>query len=253
MLEEELAKPRRHFLEVLEQSEPGKANALNLGLARAAGDLFMILDDDVSVDRLCLLKHVEAHEGTEFAALQGRILPGKDPEGRPADFDRLCEYNIPLVDYGDQIIEIRGLTGTNISFKRQVFERVGFFDVRLGPGASGFSEDTEYSRRIRKAGFKIGYTPYAVSYHELNPARYGRVYNREVEYRKGISRSIYRNDSILFRAIPDLLVNCVRYCAYRLLGRTQKAYKTEGRIMKCCGYLVGKARRLSATSTGVEN
>jgi len=127
-----------------------------------------------------------------------------------------------------------------MSFKREVFAKVGFFDARLGPGAAGFSEDTEYSMRIRKAGFKIGYTPHAIVYHELNPNRYGRQYNRMVEYRKGLSRSLYRQDSIPFRVIPDLMANCVRYGLYRLLGKTQKAYKTEGRIMKCWGYLAGK-------------
>lgn len=58
-----------------------------------------------------------------------------------------------------------------MSFKGEVWERVGLFDLRLGPGASGFSEDTEFSIRICKAGFKIGYTPHAVVYHELNPER----------------------------------------------------------------------------------
>ena len=62
----------------------------------------------------------------------------------------------------------------------------------------GLVESTEYSIRIRNAGFKIGYTPGAIVYHELNPKRYGRAYNRMVEYRKGLSRSIYRRgfDSI---------------------------------------------------------
>src|SRR6185503_16024061 len=105
-------------------------------------------------------------------------------------------------DYGEEIIAIRGLTGTNMSFKREVFERVGLFDLRLGPGASGFSEDTEFSLRIRRAGFRIGYTPHAVVYHELDPARYGSTYNRDVQFRKGLSRSIYRRDSIVFRVVP---------------------------------------------------
>jgi len=63
-----------------------------------------------------------------------------------------------------------------------------------------------------------------------------------VEYRKGVSRSIYRNDSIAFRVIPDLLANCLRYGLYRLFGKAQKAYKTEGKIMKCWGYVMGKIR-----------
>jgi GT2 family glycosyltransferase len=167
--------------------------------------------------------------------------------------EKLREYNIPYIDYGEEVREIRGLTGTNMSFKREVFEKVGVFDTRLGPGAAGFSEDTEYSIRIRKAGFKIGYTPHAVVYHELNPNRYGREYNRMVEYRKGLSRSIYRHDSIAFRVIPDLLANCMRYAIYSVLRKRQKVYKTEGRIMKCWGYLVGKIHRPKFVDSSSEN
>jgi GT2 family glycosyltransferase len=242
MLREYVERNGRYPLTVLEQPTPGKARALNQGLASAQSDLTIVLDDDVTVDELCLVKHIEAYQHSEFAAIQGRVVPGKDAQGQTADPKRLREYNIPIIDYGGDIREIRGLTGTNMSFKREVFKKIGFFDTRLGPGASGFSEDTEFSMRIRKAGFKIGYTPGAVVYHELNPARYGRAYNRDVEFRKGVSRSIYRHDSILFRVIPDMFFNCLRYGIYRIFGLSEKAYKTEGRIMKCWGYLVGKVQ-----------
>jgi GT2 family glycosyltransferase len=228
---------------ILDEPRPGKSNALNRALSVARGEIFMVLDDDVVIQSNCLAKHAEAHTATQFAAIQGRILAGKDFVGNPADANRLREYNIPLIDYGEEIVAIRGLTGTNMSFKRVVFEKVGFFDPRLGPGAAGFSEDTEYSIRIRKAGFKIGYTPHAIVYHELNPSRYGRGYNRAVEYRKGLSRSVYRRDSVLTKVLPDLFANCVRYGIYWLLGRHDKVYKTEGRILKSCGYVAGKLGR----------
>lgn len=144
-----------------------------------------------------------------------------------------------MIDYGDQVRLIRGPTGTNMSFKREVFETVGGFDPRLGPGASGFSEDTEFSMRVRNAGYKIGYTPDAVVYHELGPSRVSRAYHRNVEYRKRRSRGIYRQDSLLLHMLPNLLANCLRYAAYKVSGRSQKAYKTEGRIMKCWGQVVG--------------
>jgi GT2 family glycosyltransferase len=243
---------KRFPVRVLQEERQGKSNALNRGLSTAAGKIFLVVDDDVVVHPQWLIKHLESHGASRFDAVQGRVLPGVDPEGRPADPHRLREYNIPIIDYGRESHEIRGLTGTNMSFKREVFERVGPFDVRLGPGAAGFSEDTEYSIRIRRAGFTIGYTPDAVVYHELSPDRYGRSYNRSVEYRKGLSRSLYRSDSIAFRVIPDLAANCCRYGFYRLLGKTQKAYKTEGRIMKGCGYLAGKLRARRATGSRSE-
>ena len=223
----------------VEERIKGKSSALNCGLAMARGSYLMVLDDDVIVDAELIRRHFECFQSSDFAAVQGRILPGVDPAGQPTDPSRLREYNIPMIDYGDRVRAIRGLTGTNMSFKREVFETVGGFDPRLGPGASGFSEDTEFSRRVRDAGFKIGYTPHAAVYHELDPARYGSVYNRMVEYRKGRSRSIYRQDSLVLKVLPNLIANCLRWAIYKTFGRRQKAYKTEGRIMKCCGQLVG--------------
>ena len=240
-------------LRVLREDRQGKSSALNRGLSLAQGKILLIVDDDVVVHPLWLIKHFESYSLSSFDAVQGRVLPGVDLDGKPADPNKLREYNIPIIDYGDQICEIRGLTGTNISFKREVFERVGRFDTRLGPGAAGFSEDSEYSIRIRQAGFKIGYTPDAVAYHELSPARYGREYNRKVEYQKGLSRSLYRTDSIVFNVLPNLVANCIRYPLYCLLGKTQKAYKTEGRIMKCWGYLAGKVRRRHWLDSHIEN
>ena len=246
MLEDRVAHVERYPLRVLQQPRPGKANALNLALAECDGDLVMVFDDDVTVDSRCLVELAAAYQDCQFAAVQGRILPGKGPDGGGADVTRLSEYNIPLIDYGDAIHEIRGLTGTNMSFRRVVVTTIGSFDARLGPGAAGFSEDTEFSIRIRKAGFKIGYTPHAVAYHELDPKRYGRAYNREVAYRKGLSRSVYRNDSLAFKVMPNLVAHCLRFAVYRFLDRHQKAHKTEGRLFKCLGYLAGKLRRRSS-------
>jgi hypothetical protein len=57
---------------------------------------------------------------------------------------------------------------------------------------------------------------------------------------------------MVFRVIPNLVANCFRFGFYRLLGKSQKAYKTEGRILKCLGYLVGKMRRRSGVQFSLE-
>ena len=210
LLRRESDKPRSFSLRVLQEQQKGKASALNHGLASASAGLILVVDDDVVVDRRWLAEHLDCFRVNSFDAVQGRVLPGLDPDGHPADPSRLQEYNIPIVDWGDGVREVRGIIATNIALRRGVFETVGPYDPRLGAGASGFGEDTEYSMRIRKAGFKMGYTPRAVVYHELDPARYGRAYNRHILYRKGLSRSLYRRDSLPFRVVPDLLISCIR-------------------------------------------
>jgi glycosyltransferase involved in cell wall biosynthesis len=242
LLVQEQHRGLKYSLKTIREEHQGQSSAINCGLKNCRGRIISLVDDDVVLDPRWIHGLLESYEATNFDALQGRVLPGVDPEGNPADPSKFHYYNIPIVDYGDQIRPIRGLTGAHMTFKRQVFEKIGFFNVRLGPGASGFSGDTEYSRRARAAGFTVGYTPKAVVYHELDPSRYGRRYNRTVQFRKGLSRSIYRRDSLSRKVLPELVGNCFKFCIYAALGKTAKLYRAEGRILRGLGYLQGRIR-----------
>lgn len=229
------------LVRALSEGRPGKNFALNAGIREARGEILCFMDDDIVLDPNWLEELVKDYQITRYDALQPRVLPGKDPAGRPAESHRLYQYNIPVIDYGDLLKDVRGLTGVIMSFRREVVDKAGLFDERLP--ASGYHGDTDLSRRIRQAGFSIGYTPHVVAYHELNPDRYGTGYARLSQYRKGLSRSLYGRDSIFFDVIPNLLANLVRYLVYAALRRTEKIYKTEKRIMKYWGYLVGRFQR----------
>ena len=255
VLLEEQARYRKFLLTILYEDQRGQSAAINRGLKECRGEIICLLDDDVVLDSHWIKGLLSSYRATEFDALEGRVLPGSDPFGNPADPDKLYYYNIPVVDYGDEIREISGLTGAHMTFRRKVFEKVGLFDPRLGPGASGFSGDTEFSSRIHAANLRIGYTPHAIAYHELDPARYGSEYNRRVHFSKGLSRSVYRQEAILFKIIPNLFVNLIRYGIYRLAGNPEKLHKTEGRIFRYWSYLMGRVKgreRGRASTFGVK-
>lgn len=223
------------------EGRAGKNIALNQGIRKAKGEILCLMDDDIVMDPAWLGALVKDYLTTGYDALQPRVLPGRDPSGKPAENSLLYYYNIPVIDYGASVRDLRGLTGVIMSFRREVLGKSGGFDERLP--ASGYHGDTDISRRIREAGFSIGYTPHVVAYHELDPKRYGAGYARLSQYRKGLSRSLYGRDSILFDVIPNLFANLVRYLVYRALRKTEKIYKTEKRIMKYWGYLVGRFQR----------
>ncbi|MBI2999178.1 MAG: glycosyltransferase [Deltaproteobacteria bacterium] len=228
-------------LRTLNEGRPGKNFALNKALREARGEIFCMMDDDIVLDRKWLEGLVRDYQSTGYDALQPCVLPGTDPKGRSADPENLYQYNIPVIDYGDKPRDIRGLTGVIMSMRREVIDKVGLFDERLP--ASGYEGDTDLSRRIREAGFSIGYTPHVVAYHELDPRRYGIRYARLSQYRKGLSRSLHHTDPIFSNVVPNLLVNILRYGFYWTLRRKEKVYKTEKRIMKYWGYLVGMIQR----------
>ena len=228
-------------LRAISEERTGKNFALNNGIGEARGEILCLMDDDIVLDPGWLEALVEDYATTRYDALQPRVLPGRDPSGKSAEAGRLYEYNIPVVDYGDSVRDLGGLTGVIMSLRRHVIEKAGSFDERLP--ALGYHGDTDLSRRIREAGFSIGYTPHVVAFHELNPNRYGIRHARLFEYRKGLSRSLYANDAILFRVIPNLLASVLRYIYYRVLCNERKIYKTEMRMMKYWGYLVGRLQR----------
>src|SRR5262249_27715146 len=116
----------------LRETAGGKPNGLKSGMGVARGALFIFADDVFVADRHWLIKHWEFHRDSDFGAVQGRVLPGLDPQGRPANESHLLEYNIPIVDYGDRIRLIRNFTGANVSLKREVIKQVGLFNPQLG-------------------------------------------------------------------------------------------------------------------------
>jgi hypothetical protein len=47
------------------------------------------------------------------------------------------------------------MVGANMAFSKEVLERVPAFDTELGPGASGFHDESLFSSQLRRAGYRI--------------------------------------------------------------------------------------------------
>ena len=73
--------------------------------------------------------------------------------------------------------EIDFATGCCILFRKEIFEKVGFFDERFFL----YFEDADLSERIKKAGYKIYYVPAAVLYHN-NASSSGGAGNKLQDY-----------------------------------------------------------------------
>jgi GT2 family glycosyltransferase len=176
------------------EPHPGKCRVQNLAIKRATGDVLIFLDDDLIVadDYLDQVERFFTYH-PEFAAMKGRILPREDPH-KIAGVNWVY-LDLPLVDHGDATIEVRGVLGANMAFLASGLRAVGPFDERLGPGAAGHEEETEMSARLRRAGYRIGYSPNAVVYHEVDPARADRARFIRVARERGRCRMIHETHS----------------------------------------------------------
>ena len=229
------------YLEIFQVTTPGKCAVLNEAIRRAKGEVLAFLDDDVVVDE-SWLEELDRffHDGNDHVAGQGVIrisaLESQDPEIR----ELLQRYRtIPHLEFARDVGDLHSLNGANIALRREVFDRIGGFDERLGPGASGTSEDVELAQRVRGAGMKIGYMREAIVYHRIDPSRLTEGYFKAIHKRQGASRLLFKQQSsgqILF----DLCRVSAQYSFYSIIGNVRDRYRNKGRIYHYLGMLESK-------------
>jgi len=226
---------------------PGKCRVQNLAIKRATGDVLIFLDDDLIVakDYIDQVERFFTYH-PEFAAMKGRILPLEDPyKVAGANWVYL---DLPLVDHGDEIIEVRGVMGANMAFLADALRKVGPFDERLGPGAAGHEEETEMSSRLRRAGYRIGYSPNAMVYHEVDPARADRARFIRIARERGRCRMLHETHSRFDVMVKNTLASARLMLASMLHVSAERRAREERRLGVARGMLDGlNAEQISAS------
>jgi glycosyltransferase involved in cell wall biosynthesis len=236
-------------LRLLQNETPGKCRILNEAISMARGDVLAFLDDDVIVDQGWLEAMTNYFKQAPRLAVQGtiRILPEelKDPE-----MDRLIQRfrTVHQFEYHRGAEEIGTLNGANMAIRREVFTQVGGFDTRLGPGASGTSEDVELAHRIRLAKIKIGYMADAVVYHELNRDRLTEAYFKTLHQNQGRSRLVFKDQGVC-RIFFDLCRVSAQFAFYFLFGGERNKYRSKGRVYHYRAMFAAKTFRRHTTTS----
>lgn len=161
----------------VKEPRPGLSMARNTGIRHSTGSIVAFTDDDVIVHSDWILRLRQGFKNPGVMVVTGLVLPGElETESqitlefgkknfgwgyRARTFDlnffhATKHLGVPVWRIG---------AGANMAFRRQVFEQVGYFDERLGAGASGCSEDSEIWYRILAEGWLCHYEPKAVVHH----------------------------------------------------------------------------------------
>ena len=164
----------------------------NRGAELATGDVVAFIDDDAIADEEWVERLVRAYEEEDAIAAGGKMTPewvaGK-PSFLPEEFYWLI--GVTHRGFADGPGEVRNTFGSNISFRADVFEVLGGFDVDIG-GRKGDKNlqggETELCARMREEyGGGVWYDPEAEVAH--------KVFEYRTEFRWLVDRAFWQGYS----------------------------------------------------------
>jgi GT2 family glycosyltransferase len=143
---------------------PSVTAAVNVGVRMATSPLLLFLDDDIEIHEPELLaRHARHYGDPSIAGVVGRIVNAERHGDlpRPAAAGALGFLDINF-DH-PHAMDVPTAAGANMSFRREVVERLGGFDEQYT--ANAFRWETDFSVRVTRAGYRIRYDPEARVIH----------------------------------------------------------------------------------------
>ena len=143
--------PQIQYFQFEKKTDPGTAR--NYGVIHSRGNLILFIDSDCVAEKDWINRHVQFHKDhPEVAAIGGSVINGnesKDIVGWSSYFGEFREF-LPQ-NPENFTFHIPTL---NISYKRWVFEKYGFFNPNFYP-----QEDLVFNYAITNKGEKIFFDP----------------------------------------------------------------------------------------------
>ena len=158
-------------LAIENREEQGLAGARNSGVRAGQGEVVAFLDDDAVAAPSWIERLSAAYRDPRILGAGGAVLPvwEERPSWFPEEFEWVvgCSYRgLPL-----RRSPVRNLIGCNMSFRRDVFDRLGGFAEKLGrvAGRPLGCEETEFCIRVGRQGpgDPVLYDPAAAVHHRV--------------------------------------------------------------------------------------
>ncbi len=175
------------------ETEQGLSAARNRGIKEAKYELVNYTDDDaeMSPDYLkSLLDYCNAHP--EIWGVGGKIIAKYENDERPTWMSRYLEGTVGATFLGEQIIPYnKGQfpPGNNMTYRKQAFEKYGYFDNDLGPKGNALTrcDEKDIAEALQNNGHTLVYHPQALIYHHVPLTRLTDTYQRRQHVGMGIS------------------------------------------------------------------
>lgn len=250
---------------VLNNQIPGLSETRNVGIRSSAAGVVAFLDDDAVAEPTWLKELVAAFDDPRVMAVGGEAVPqwphGRAPFWFPEEFDFVmgCTGHKRLIVQEDGAV--RNVTGSNMAFRREAFEKAGMWETSLGRcelGRKKFNpsggEEAEICLRIRNTvpEGKILFRRESVVNHKVVPQRATLKYVLDFCFREGHTRATMKRvvaryernplgaegmflRRLLTRSIPSRLAHF-----YKPSNLAQAAVIVANLTAMAAGYVLGR-------------
>jgi len=215
----------------------GFAQAVNIGVKVCCGEYMILINNDTKVDPNCLEYLVKtADKNSQVGMVACKMLNFYNPKLIDSAGDYIDAVghanNLGLGEKDGEKFSKEGsvflVTGGGGLFKREVFEKIGFFD----PDYFAYFEDVDFCLRAQLAGFRARFEPKAVVYHiHKGTSNRNKAFTEYLQFRNMTMTVIKNFPSKLLLKDFNLLkiflvnINTMRYLA--LKGYFIEALKAE--------------------------
>ena len=164
----------KDFKNIQVLDNPGKKQAMgwNVAIKNYRGDAILRVDAHASIPFDFVRKNVEVLESGEFVSggIRPNIIQEKTSWKETLLLAESSMFGSSAASYRRSEKKSYVKSVFHGAYKREVFDNVGGFDEQLGR-----TEDNEIHYRIRKAGYKICYSPDIISYQHTRSTLKGML------------------------------------------------------------------------------
>ena len=195
------------------EGRPGEGRARNAGIRASAGDIILFTDDDCIVPPNWVQRAATSFSGGN----NRRVVGGRIEKYDKNDADVSLKTSM-LPDTLDSAARLFGFVqGCNLAIGRSVFDLVGFFDARFGPGSICRSgSDADFAYRAKRIGVPVSYDPEIVVFHHhgrSTPDEIRTTFDRYAVGKGAIAaKHLLRGDTELARVIYWEIRSAISAC-----------------------------------------
>lgn len=183
-------------LRMVTETKQGLSNARNAGITASKGEYVAIVDDDETLESSYIESYIEFFDSFPTAMAAGGAVRAEYESHRPRWMSHYTERMIANPIDLDVVVTLfpssRVPAGGNMAFRREIFDRVGLFNPRLGRNGQSLigGEENDLFARLRAAGELLYFVPNAAIYHHIPDAKLTDEYFDRLSYNVGRSKAL---------------------------------------------------------------